>query len=265
MSFRKFFIKINQDFAFSNLMMRGNKSYSIFFPGCSLMKYGNNFLYKVLEVIRIDDKNTEICSLCCGYPSNVLKNDYQKKINRKIIKFIEDREVDNIYVACPNCYKTLEKLKKEYNLSFSIVMLYNIINKNLSYIKEYHTLQKTIVIHDPCAIKEDFSTQESIRDILKKIGQDFNESDNNRKNTVCCGNINMNHILNKSLAEKNCKNRVLELNNKSDIIMSYCGGCLYSFGKQKAKTIHLLELIFGRKDKVSFMDRVRFTMGLNRC
>ena len=79
MSLKRLSIKINQDFAFSKFMMRGKKSKSIFFPGCSFMKFGNEIIYKTLDVLRLEDDSIEVCSLCCAYPSQVLDKEYYKK------------------------------------------------------------------------------------------------------------------------------------------------------------------------------------------
>lgn len=265
MNIKRLTIKINQDFAFSKFMMRGKKSKSIFFPGCSFMKFGNEVIYKTLGILRLEDENTEVCSLCCAYPSQVLDKEYFKKNREKIVRFLVDRNIEKIYVACPNCYNMLEKLKNEYNLNFSVIMLYKILNEKLTTIDRYYPIKEEVVIHDPCIIRNDVTTQNTIREILEKIGQKYAEPANTKENTICCGNINMTHILNPKLANTICKKRVDELNEKAEVIMSYCNGCLYSFRKCNAKTIHLIELIFGKQDRDTFYNRFKFTRGLERC
>lgn len=262
MNFRKIFIKLNQDFLFSKYMIRGEKSESIFFPGCSFMKFGNEIIYKTLKVLKQEDKDIEVCSLCCAYPSQVLNEKYFKRNKEKIVKFILDRNVKKVYVACPNCQNMLLKIKNEYNLNISVVMIYKILNEKLNNIDKYETLDEEVVIHDPCIIRNDLKTQESIREILSKIGQKYEEPKSSRDKTMCCGNINMTHILNPKLAKKVCMKRVAELNEKSNIIMSYCNGCLYAFKKCNSKTIHLIELIFGKQNKDTFYKRIQFTRGL---
>ena len=261
----KVFLKLNQDLAFSKFMMRGKKSKSIFFPGCSFMKFGNGMIYKTLDLLKMEDDEIEVCSLCCGYPSQVLDKNYYKKNRDKIVSFLNEREVKKIYVACPNCYNMLDKLKKEYNLNFSIIMIYRIINEKLSHIKNYHNINKKVVIHDPCMIKNDEETQNSIRNILDKIGQEYTEPQNTKTKTMCCGNINMTHVLNKDLAYKVCSKRVDELRKEADIILSYCNGCLYAFKKCNINTIHIMELVFGKVDKDIFYKRIKFTRGLKKC
>lgn len=263
MKLKKIYIKLNQDFSFMNIMMRGKKSKSIFLPGCSLMKYGYNFLSKILNILKLYDNEIEMCSLCCTDPSEVLSDRYQKKIKQKLVDHIE--KANKIYVACPNCYKALLKIKKDYNMNYEVIMIYDVLFNKISYIKNYNVLNNQVVIHDPCVIKDNTETQIAVRNILNEIGQKYVEPENTQNRTICCGNINMTHILKPQIANNMCKNRVSELNKKSDIILSYCGGCLYSFAKQKAKTIHLLELLFGRINSIKFINRISYTLRLNKC
>ena len=264
MSLKRLSIKINQDFAFSKFMMRGKKSKSIFFPGCSFMKLGNDIIYKTLDILRLEDESIEVCSLCCAYPSQVLDKKYYKKNREKLVRFFKDRDVKKIYVACPNCYNMLKKLKNEYNLNFLVIMIYKILNEKLSNIDRYYPINDEVVIHDPCVIRKDIETQNTVREILEKIGQKYVEPLSTKDKTVCCGNIKMTHVLKPEVANKICKSRVHKLNEKSNIIMSYCNGCLYAFKKCNAKTIHLIELIFGKQDRDTFYNRIKFTIGLRR-
>ena len=262
---KKIFIKINQDFAFSNFLMRGKKSNSIFFPGCSFMKFGNEMIYKVLDLLRKKDSEIEVVSLCCGYPSQVLDKKYYKKIRDKIVKFFMERNIERIYVACPNCYNILNKLKIDYNLKISLILIYKIINEKLEEINKFYPITDKVVIHDPCIVKNDKETYESVREILKKISQKFVEPINTKSKTVCCGNINMNHIINKKMADKICEKRVNDLIKESNVIVSYCNGCLFAFKKYNKNIIHIMELIFGRVNRDTFYKRVKFTMGLKKC
>lgn len=261
--FSKIGIKINQDFAFSKFMMCGGKSATVFFPGCAFMKLGSGIIYKTLDLLRISEKDIMVCSLCCTYPSSVLDSGYNEKNINKLIDFFTNRKVKKIYVACPNCFSKLNKIFSEYRLDIKVMMMYETISQNLEKKNiQNSNVKEKIVIHDPCKIRNDKRTHNAVRNILDKIGQEYVESEFAKENTLCCGNINMLHLLDiekSNLMRKKCVDGLLK---KSDYICSYCNGCLYAFEKENIRTIHLMELIFGKATSNKFYNRLKFTFQL---
>lgn len=257
---------INQYVSFSNFMMRGKKSSAIFVPGCSYMKFGNDILYKTLQILKSFDNFVEISSICCGRPSEVLNENTQIKNEKKLVDFIKKRGVEKIYTSCPNCHKKFVKIGKKYNLNLDVIMIYDLI-KQYIYKNDlrYNLVKDVLVIHDPCAIREDITTQNAIRSILEHIGQKYVEPNHNKNKTLCCGNINMLHVVNKEISSKMAKKRIEDLKDKSNMILSYCNGCLYTFSKYGQKTIHIVELIFGKVNKINYSNRILFTLGLKKC
>lgn len=257
-------IKINQDFAFLNFMMRGKKSDVIFFPGCAFMKLGYDLSYKVLTLIRKTYKNAEICSLCCSNPSGVLSEEYHNKQIKKIVKFLTERNTKIIFTACPNCFKMLNCIFDEYNLNIEVLMIYDYISKEIDSIGKYHKIHDKVVVHDPCIMRNQIETQNAVRNILDTIGQEYADVSNSRNKTICCGNINMLHIKNKRVSSVIRKKRVDELMKTADIICSYCNGCLNSFLKENVKVIHLLELVFGKSKNNNYFNRLCMTFKLEK-
>lgn len=263
----KLFIKINQEFAFSDFMMRGKKSTSIFFPGCSFMKFGSDMIYKTLNTLKKYDNNVEVCSLCCGRPSEVLDKKYQNKYENKLINYIKNNNINKIYLACPNCFDKLNFIKNKYKLNIDILLIYTILNEQLKTINnfKFHTIDDAVVIHDPCSIKNENVVHKSVRDILKCAGQKYIEADKNCAETICCGNKNMLHIINKKASKKITNVCLKNLLCKSDVILSYCNGCLYTFSNFNIKTIHLIEIIFGKIKNQNYLNRIKFVKGLDKC
>lgn len=259
---RKLIVKLNQDFSFFGPMMRGKKGKTVFFPGCAFMKLGEDIINKTLLLIKKIDKNATVCSICCSKPSKALGNNYQNRQKDKIVKFLTEREVETIYTACPNCFCTLNSIKNEYKLNTNIVMLYKLLSDNIDNIVDSHPIDKKVVIHDPCIIRNDEESQKSVRRILDKINQEYIEPSHSMDKTICCGNIDMINVLEPEKSFRILKMRLDELLQKADIICSYCSGCLNSFEEANAKVIHIMELVFGKVENKSIMNRLKFTMGI---
>lgn len=264
MSINKLFIKINQDISFSNFMMKGKASNSVFFPGCAFMKFDSDIIYKTLNLLKRYDEKVEVCSLCCGRPSEVLDDKSKYKYEIKLANYIKSKKISNIYLACPNCLKRLRYINNKYNLSLNIMMIYDILRHQLILDKNFNfnPINETVVVHDPCSIRDDKITQNSIRDILKLSKQKYVEANKNCENTICCGNINMLHIINKKASKKLTNICLKNLTEKSNIVLSYCNGCLYTFNKFNIKTIHIIEVIFGKIKKQTYFNRIKFVQEL---
>lgn len=261
---RKIWIKISQDFAFSRFMMRGKKTNVIFFPGCAFLNLGYDLNYKVLNLLRKVYTDAEICSLCCSNPSQVLDNKYHMKNKTKLVNFFVKRETKIIYTACPNCFKMLNEIFKENDLSIKVLMIYDFISEEIDKVTEYHRINESVVLHDPCVMRNALETQNSVRNILNLIKQDFVEISNNRDKTACCGNNNMMHIVNPNHSALVRKKRVEELKEGASLICSYCNGCLNAFKKENIRVIHLLELVFGKAKSNTYLNRLKMTINLKR-
>lgn len=258
-------IYINQEFAFLDLMMRGKKSPSVFFPGCAFMKFGKETIYKTLDLLKKYDKDVEVCSLCCSRPSQVLDRNFQNKNISKLVKYFLNSGIKKIYLACPNCYDSLKKIFNDNSINIELVMIYKVLLDCIKNDKNFNTISEKVVLHDPCSIRNDSETQDSVRKILKFIGQEYIEPDFTRENTLCCGNKNMLHVVSPTESKIILKRRLEDLTKKSRIICSYCNGCLSSFSKEKVQVVHLIELILGKAKSNSFLNRVNFTLGLKKC
>ena len=228
------------------------------------MKLGYDFNNEVLNLLKQVYRSVEVCSLCCSNPSLVLDEEYHKRNKKKLEAFFVKRETKIIYTACPNCFKMLNLIFYEHGLNIEVRMIYDFVSEEIDKVTDYHRIDEKVVLHDPCVMRNELGTQDSVRNILNKISQEFVETNNNRDKTICCGNINMLHVINPKHSAVIRKKRVEELKEESRVICSYCSGCLNTFAKENVKVIHLLELVFGKAKSNTYLNRLMMTMKLKK-
>ncbi|MGL5752013.1 MAG: (Fe-S)-binding protein [Paraclostridium sp.] len=239
-------VKIHQLSSFSKVFSKSSRSKDskvLFLPGCSLSSYSKDVVLKAYEYLKLHYGEINLTFNCCGKPTLAMGDtDRFKVYYSKLEQIIDKNGVEEIIVACPNCYNTIGK----YSENIKITSIYEVINKfgipkNLE--KNYKNID--IAIHDSCSVRNEAIIQDSVRDILKKLGLNIIEFKNNRENTVCCGSGGMVLVTNRNLAVDQIKKRVSETNCEN--IVCYCEACCESLLNNNKNILHILDLLFNEK------------------
>ncbi|WP_081016457.1 (Fe-S)-binding protein [Paraclostridium sordellii] len=212
----------------------------VFLPGCSLSSYSDSIVKKIYKYLQKHYKDIGMTFKCCGKPTKSMGE--VEKFNKyydKIESLISNNEIEEIIVACPNCYNTLSKNSK----SIKITSLYEVIKdkgipKNLK--NNFENI--TCSVHDSCSIRYEKCIHDSVRYILKELGINIVEFENCRENTVCCGAGGMVAITNSEVSLKQINRRVNE--TKCENIVCYCQSCCESLLNSDKNIFHILDLIF---------------------
>jgi hypothetical protein len=99
-----------------------------------------------------------------------------------------------------------------------------------------------LAIHDPCTSRHEAGIQESVRNILRTLGQEVHELPLSRDKTECCGFGGLMYFANRELANKVIERRIHE--TPMDLL-AYCAVCCDHFRSRGKPTVHLLDLVFG--------------------
>ena len=243
LSFSPFFAKVKH----GNLKENNLENKIVFFPGCSLMSLGEEAVMALYEILLIQHSKMGISGYCCGKPS---KHIWQGKKFKKRASIIKLEHKGIIYTACPNCYKTLG------DEGFEVKSIWPLIDECLPREKfEIHS-GKTMMIHDPCTARNNTADHEAVRNIMRKLGIDVLEFENNREKTLCCGKINMTMALDNEKGMKLLEKRASQC--KTSDVVSYCASCVHSFGLAGKNGIHVAELIISKKLNPSWGNRIKF-------
>ncbi len=211
----------------------------LYYPGCLtkfLLKdikenYKQILKYFGIEYIEINEIG------CCGSP--VLNSGYRKDFEKLVKdnkKILEDYGVGTIISNCPSCCSIFRRYYSEYKVY------------HITEIVEIDKLKKVfpdqnITYHDPCHLGRYLNVYERPRKILKNLGFNIVEMENNRKNSNCCGgggNLNNNFP---QISSKLAKSRIQEaLNTSCDILITACPMCYLQLKKNSNNMIKVLEL-----------------------
>lgn len=218
---------------------------TVFFPGCSLSGYNSNIVNKTFEYLSSKIDNIGLIVACCSKPSCDIKdNKRHTKIEGTLKEKLKDYGIKNVITACSNCFIMFKQYQGIKVISLWEV-LDNIKEDDFNGIGEGIDLD--IALHDPCPIRKEDIIHDSVRSILKASGYKYQEFDNCRSRTICCGASGMmmarNPVLAKALMTKRANS------TKSSRIVSYCESCVQSMIVGGKESLHLLDLLFNEKVK----------------
>lgn len=249
-SFSKFFTAKTK---FSN----GEFSRMAFMPGCALSSYSPKLVIKIYKHLQNILPGINIVQQCCGQPTRIV-GDIKRfdELYGKLQNDINTMKADTIITACENCYMSL----KEYSPNLKVISLYEALAK-YGIPKDKEDAYKNfecVALHDPCPTRHENSLHVSVRELLHRIGLEFEEFKKNRKKTECCGSGGMLELTNPKLALEQMHSRVNQ--TKCDTIISYCQSCAESMTKGGKNGVHILDFLFDDIEKTSFIQKQNGTL-----
>ena len=214
----------------------------VFFPGCSLTASRPDLVIKAYEYLIDRLPGTGIMINCCGRPTEAMGdmdsfNDYYSRVQQSF----DNEEVQEVVVACLNCFKTLSKNSP----NLKVVTLWQLIPR-LGIPEDklglWEDNKNTFSIHDPCPTREDSDIHSSIREITMALKLRIVEMKYSREQTLCCGSGGMLGVTNRGLALGQMKKRAQQATG--DYILTYCQECVDSMRLGGKRSLHILDLLF---------------------
>ena len=215
-----------------------------FFPSCQLAASKPRYVQKIYEFLCSKlDGGVGLMLGCCGAPADWAGQ--EKLFEQTLQKIKQDWHAlgsPKIVTACPSCFIRF----KEHFPTGSAEMLWTMLDEiGLPDHAKTMTPQK-LAIHDSCTTRQDAGLQESVRNILKKLGHDIEELPHNHDHTTCCGYGGLMIYVNREVAHKVINRRIRE--SETDYL-TYCAMCRDNFASQGKRTYHLLDLILGTDEE----------------
>lgn len=238
-------INLYQSACFSNFLTSfNNKNGSVkkvFFPGCSLSSHSKSIVYNIYKYLnKYEEIGLQVD--CCGNPCYSIGDNKFKKRFKKMSDKLKKASIEEIIVACPNCYKTFKK-----NLDIKVTSLWEkIIEYGIDSLKPFNPLEMSI-LHDSCAIRSFPIFYDSVRKVLDLCEINYKEFDKNKNLTKCCGSGGMLKMINPNLSKEINDRR--KASNKNLPILCYCQECSVALGDSNTETYHILEILFNQKIK----------------
>jgi Fe-S oxidoreductase len=197
------------------------KEDALYYPGCiTYYKYKQNFelyqrIFSKLGINIISGENI----VCCGLPA--LEAGYEQeawKLSRKNYELFKEEGVKRVITNCPACLKMFSKDYPELlpDWDIEVIDTWSLILNRLA--KKPRLIKKKgeeiIGYHDSCYLGRYCGIYDAPRQILELIGYMIEEIPDNKENSMCCGSCGGLPIVNKELANKITKQRLLQAKRK---------------------------------------------------
>lgn len=210
-------------------MFKG-KGNILYYPGCLtsfVLKCEAENYKKILskigvEFIMLPD------NICCGSP--VFNAGYESegiKLARKNLQLFKEHSVGKIITNCPACFKTFREysgILPDWNIEVEFITT-TILNYLKKKKMDFDTRER-VTYHDPCHLGRHSGIYDEPREILRILGYEVVEMQNNRENSLCCGGGAGLKTNNPELADKIAKKRIEQAKAvRVDKIITTCPLC----------------------------------------
>ncbi|MBU2699668.1 NADPH-dependent glutamate synthase beta subunit-like oxidoreductase [Sporomusaceae bacterium BoRhaA] len=216
-------------------------SKTAFFPSCQLAASSPQTVQKIYEFLcNTIPGGVALMLGCCGAPA---KWAGQEALFQETIESVENhwRELGSPHVitACPTCFHVFKNYLPNVPVEHLVSRLDQMdIPKN----QGIAVVPQKLAVHDSCMTRKERQLQDSVRNILVKLGHSVEELLYHGDHTVCCGYGGLMIYANPEVAQKVIRRRISE--SETDYL-TYCAMCQENFISQGKAAYHLLDLIFG--------------------
>ncbi|MHA1385799.1 MAG: (Fe-S)-binding protein [Candidatus Helarchaeota archaeon] len=235
---------------------RINKKADIaFFVGCQGSFKGSLSGIPEAIVLILDHLNLDFTILgedewCCGSPLTLVGDTETVKefMNHNIEKMIE-LGVKTIIFTCPGCYNVWTNIypkiygkKLPFKIIHSTEFLSNLIKEGK--IKFEKEIKKNIGFQDPCELGRHCNIYEEPRIIIKNIpGIIFNELEENKENSLCCGGGGLAKVTDNSISLGIGSKKIADFIKKNvNLIVTCCPACLQNLQDALEKSEEKIEI-----------------------
>ena len=145
------------------------------------------------------------------------REDHFQAMFREMRDFLVKNDVQNVLVACPNCYRIFAA----YGGGLKTRTVYEVLAESASLSAQ--KVAGTVTVHDPCALRFSPDVHTAVRSLVARQGLEIEEMPHRGETTLCCGEGGFVAKLSPELADAWGAARKDEANGKRAI--TYCAGC----------------------------------------
>jgi len=128
---------------------------------------------------------------CCTKPSHDLgRRVYFESMFGEMLAYLSGRGVKAVLVACPSCFLVFQ----HHGKCIRVRTAYEVIHESGG-IDGAHPGDREVVVHDPCALRNEADVHQAIRGLLTGMGLTVAEMEPSGKRTVCCEEGGREHCL----------------------------------------------------------------------
>ena len=217
-----------------------NSAY-VFFPGCQLSASSPEYVEQAYAFLTsaFPGEGVGLMLRCCGAPADWAgRMDLFAASQAEFQAYYEKLGKPKVILACSSCYQMFQSHHPE----IEILSFWDLFDKLGPQQFPERGFSAPLAIHDPCSTRYEAHIQDSVRNILQKMGCEIQELPLSRAKTECCSYGGLLWLANRPVAEKAVQRRIGE---SSLDYVTYCAMCRDFFARQGKPTLHLLDLMFG--------------------
>ena len=219
---------------------------TVLFPGCTFPGTRPARLLELFKHLQQSIPNLGIVLDCCSKPSHDLgRADAFQTMFTGLRDHLLGCGITKILVLCPNCYRVFDT----YGAPLMVETVYSWL---VDHPVATGTLQGQVTVHDPCAIRQNNTAQQAVRQLISRASLDIIEMKHNRSRTICCGEGGAAGFVNPGFADNWGAQRQQEAGTMQ--VITYCAGCVNFLGS-RMRACHIIDLLFA--PGASLADKVR--------
>jgi glutamate synthase (NADPH/NADH) small chain len=218
----------------------------VFFPGCQLSGSSPAYIEKMYAFLgeAYPAKGVGLMLRCCGAPADWAGcKDLFSASQAEFRAEYENLGKPKVILACSSCYQMFQTYYPEVEI-LSFWDVYDQLGPKQFPDRTFDGAAP-VAVHDPCSTRYESHIQDSVRNILDKLGCKIEELPLSRKKTECCSFGGQMWLANRPVAEKMVQRRIEE---SSLDYVTYCAMCRDFFARRGKRTLHLLDYIFGASE-----------------
>lgn len=228
-------------FALAHNAPRRDTSSYVFFPGCQLSASSPEYVEKAYAFLAdaFQVEGVGLMLRCCGAPADWAGRMDLLAASRSDIQAEHEKlGKPKVILACSSCYQMFQIHYPE----IEILSFWDVFDQFGTQQSLRRGFSAALAIHDPCSTRYESHIQDSVRNILEKMGVEIQELPLSREKTECCSYGGLMWLANRQVAEEVVQRRIRE---SSLDYVTYCAMCRDFFARQGKPTLHLMDLIYG--------------------
>ncbi len=217
----------------------------VFFPGCQLSASAPQLVKNVYSTLMQElSGGVGLMLRCCGAPADW--SGRMELFGNSLQLFSEQWQEmgkSKLIMACSTCYEVF----KTHLADASILTLYELLDELGIPAGKRKGTPAVVAIHDACTTRHENRIQQSVRNILHRLGIQIEELSLSRDKTECCGYGGLMFFANPELTKQAILRRIEE--SPLDYVV-YCAMCRDYLASRGKRTVHLLDLLFGTENEL---------------
>jgi heterodisulfide reductase subunit D len=233
------------------------------FTGCGMVTMPDKIFIvsDILEKLGLDFVIVAGGELCCGaryFGTNLEKAEAH---GRALLHTLGTFKPQQVIFCCSGCASQIaQHYQKIVSMPFQYDEIFHFLSQHIDQLEFSHPVEKTVTLHDPCALARTLGDTKSLRQLLKAIpGLKLVEMNRNKEQTLCCG-VGARRYSTKVSQEITSQCLQEAARTGAKVLVDACQGCHLQFCPEESKypfEIQNCLTIIGEAMGINYEDKMK--------